>query len=352
MLLEALSNACGPSGYEGPIRQLLIPAVKDHVDEVQVDTMGNVYATKRATGETDFTVMVTAHMDEVGFLITKITSDGMLKFDPVGGFDPRILPGKSLLVGKDNIPGVIGLEAIHHVPREQMYKAPGLEAMVIDIGATSKDSAAAKVAVGDYATFATRFEHLNPGDDPQQGVVKGKALDNRAGCAALVEILQERYPVNVVGVFTVQEEVGLRGAQVAAHRLDPDMAIVLECTTADDLPIDPKKPLGYPRMGEGPCLTLMDRSYIVDRRLVDFLTQVAEAQGIPYQYKKPGLGGTDAGAIHRSRSGIPSAIVAPAARYIHGPTSLMSLSDYQNGIHLVRAALNAADLSTILERAV
>ena len=343
MLLEKLSNEMGVSGKEGAIRKLIIPAIKDHVDEVVVDTMGNVYAHKAATadaGETRPTVLVTAHMDEVGFIITEITHEGMLRFNTVGGFDIRILPGKTVLVGPEKIPGVIGLEAIHNLEAGQYDKTPRLKSLAIDIGAGKKSEAAQKVSPGDYATFDTRFDLLNGDpDETKAGIVKGKAQDNRAGCAMLVELLKREYPVHLSGVFTVQEEIGLRGARVAAHRAAPDMALVLECTTADDLPSKDKE-IRYPRLGEGPCLTIMDRSFIANQRLLDLVEATAAKHNIPYQYKQPSLGGTDAGAIHQSRMGIPAITIAAPARYIHGPAALMSLADFWHCVELVGATLN------------
>lgn len=341
MHLEELSNEAGVSGNEDLIRKIIISALKPIVDDLTVDTMGNVYATKKAQAKTDLTVMITAHMDEVGFMITKVTGDGVLQFATVGGFDARILPGKSLLVGPNKLPGVIGLEAIHHTPDSVRRKVSDINSLVIDIGAPSKEVASAKVAVGDYAVFNTQFGHLNTDpDNSEQGVVKGKALDNRVGCAMLIEMLKSDYPIDVVGVFTVQEEVGLRGAQVAAHRLSPTLAVVLECTTADDLPPATKEEISYPRLGAGPCLTLMDRSYIPNRRLIDLVEDVAQAYQIPYQYKKPGLGGTDAGAIHKSRTGIPTINISVPSRYIHSPAALIELQDFWHSIKLVEMTLN------------
>lgn len=340
MILEQLSNQMGVSGGEGAIRKLIIPAIKNLVDELTVDTIGNVFATKKAPTDNAPTVMIAAHMDEVGFMITKIASSGMLRFTTVGGFDTRLLPGNSVVVGKDKIPGVIGLGAIHNLQPGQYDQAPSLKSLAIDIGASKKEEAAAKVSPGDYATFDTQFEHLN-GDsqNTETGIIKGKALDDRLGCAMLIELLKQDYPVNIVGVFTVQEEIGLRGASVAAHKVNPDMAIVLECTTANDMPIRDKE-IGYPRLGDGPCLTIMDRSFIASQALLDTVEAAAAKHNIPYQYKYPSMGGTDAGAIHQSRAGVPSITIAAPSRYIHSPAALVELADFWHSIKLVAATLN------------
>jgi endoglucanase len=240
-LLEELSNAFGVSSVEEDVRQIIVDAVKPHVDELRADTMGNLFALRRArqprAGE-PLRVMVTAHMDEVGFLITKITSSGQLKFNTVGGFDPRVLLGKPVVVGPKRLPGVIGMKPVHLLKAGERRKVSSPDSMTIDIGATNASPDGVKP--GDFATFATQFSYLGAQPEAEtstrSGRVKGKAFDNRVGCALLVELLQGDYPVDVMGVFTVQEEVGLRGARVAAYSANPDAALVLECTAADDLP--------------------------------------------------------------------------------------------------------------------
>lgn len=344
-LLEDLSNAFGVSSVEEDVRQILVEAVKPHVDELHADTMGNLFALRRARqphlGE-PLRVMVTAHMDEVGFLITKITGSGQLKFKPIGGLDPRVLLGKTVVVGKDRLPGVIGMKPVHLLNSGEYRKVGSIDSMAIDIGATNASPAGVKP--GDFATFATRFSHLgnqpDPKTSPRSGRVKGKAFDNRVGCALLVELLQGDYPLDIIGVFTVQEEVGLRGARVAAYSANPDVALVLECTAADDLPRpDKEDELGIPRLGLGPALTVMDRTAIADRRWVDLLINTAGAQSIPYQFKRPGIGGTDAGAIHVAREGIPTAVVSVPARYIHSPAAIIDLADFWYTEQLLRATL-------------
>ena len=343
MHLEELSNAFGVSSVEDDVRKIIIDAVKPYVDELRADTMGNLFVTRRhrvpVSGK-PLRVMVTAHMDEVGFLITKINGNGQLKFKPVGGFDPRVLLGKAVVVGTERLPGVIGLKPLHLLKRSEYNKVDNTDSMYIDIGA--KDDAVTSVKPGDFATFATKFGYLGgeTNNSVTQGVVKGKALDNRVGCALLIELLQGDYPIDLIGVFTVQEEVGLRGARVAAYTANPDLAIVLECTAADDLPrTDEDAEQGIPRMGEGPAITVMDGTVITNRPLVDLLIDTAEANNIPYQFKCPGIGGTDAGAIHVARQGVPSVVVSVPSRYIHSPAAIIDLTDFWNTEQLVRAAL-------------
>ena len=342
--LEQLSNAFGVSSVEDEVRKIIIDAVEPHADEWRVDTMGNLFVTRKARGATSdspIRVMVTAHMDEVGFMISKIQKNGRLKFESVGGFDPRVLLGKAVVVGQERLPGVIGLKPIHLLERGQDNKVNGIDSMYIDIGADD-DKADGKVNVGDFATFATKFGRLGGQSRSRndRGVVKGKAFDDRAGCAVLLELLKEDYPVELAVVFTVQEEIGLRGARVAAYAANPDLAFILECTAADDLPHpDDDKNDGMPRLGEGPAITVMDRTFIADRRLVDLLIDTAQAEGLPYQFKRPGIGGTDAGAVHLARAGTPSVVVSVPARYIHAPAAILDLADFWNTVKLMQATL-------------
>lgn len=340
MLLEQLSNAFGVSGAENDVRKLIVEAIREQVDDLRVDTMGNVFATKKAGGPAAARVMIVAHMDEVGFMITRIAKSGLLKFRAVGGFDPRVLLGQAVLVGKERMPGVIGLKPTHLLSKSERSRVVSIDAMRIDIGAGGEDEAKGKVKAGDYATFATRFGRLggNGGSRPDEGRIKGKAFDDRAGCAVLVELLRERYPVELVGAFTVQEEIGLRGARVAANAVEPDVAFVLECTMADDLPRKDKEP-SFPRLGAGPVLTVMDRSFIANRQLLRLLVDTAEAGSIPYQFKRPGVGGTDAGAIHLAGSGVPSMVASVPSRYIHAPASIIDLADFRHTVELMRAGL-------------
>lgn len=338
MHLRELSEAFGVSGCEDEVREVIIEAIKDHVDESRVDSIGNLIALKKGTGEVGgglasplLKVMLAAHMDEVGLMITHIEKDGSLRFRPVGSFDDHILLAKAVRIGEKRVPGVIGVKPFHLLKKEERKKVIKVEEMALDIGATSKEEADKAVNIGDYAAFATRFVELG-------STVKGKAFDDRAGCAVLVELLKERYPFDLYAAFTVQEEVGLRGARVAAYAIKPDLAFVLEGTICDDMP---KKRDVSPttEMGKGPAITIMDRSFIADRRLVDLLVETAKELDIPYQFKQPGIGGTDAGAIHLSREGVPSATVSVPCRYIHSPACLLSLTDFENTVKLMKASL-------------
>ncbi len=337
MLIRELSEAMGVSGAEDEVRAIILKAINGHVEDIRIDPLGNVLAVKRGRTRQadDLRVMVAAHMDEVGFMVMGVESDGTLRLGAVGGFDDRILPGLRLLIGKDRVPGVFDWAPIH-LNREQ--KVVELDRLRLDIGASSKEEANGKVKVGDRATFNTSYAERGR-------VAMGKAFDNRVGCAILIDLVQgDPYPFDLHVAFTVQEEVGLRGARVAAQAIQPDVAFVLETTTAHDLPPvekDPEAPRPSPvtELGKGPALTLVDRSVIVDRRLLDHLRDTALAEGIPFQYKRAVTGGTDAGAVFVTNKGVPSAVVSVPCRYIHSPLALCNLDDVANTAKLVRAAL-------------
>ncbi len=332
MLLKELSEARGVSGNEEKVREIIREHIKPYVNEISVDSMGNLIALKKGDGSLPIKVMLAAHMDEIGLMITHIDEKGYLYFRPVGGIDERILPGKRVLVGDKAIPGVIGLKPIHLLKEEERTQIVPAERLAIDIGAGDKGSAEKVVNIGDYATFDVAFQELG------SRRVKGKAFDDRAGCAVLAELVKEQYPFDLYAVFTVQEEVGLRGAKVAAYAIEPDVAFSIEGTVADDLPKE-KDVSPTTRLGHGPAITLMDRSFVAFHPLVRLLVEAAEAEGIPYQFKQPLVGGTDSGAIHLTKKGVPSATVAVPCRYIHSPVSILSLDDFENTIRLMKAAL-------------
>ncbi len=334
MSLRELSEAFGPSGNEAAVRQIVLERIRPFVDEYRIDSIGNLIALKRGTGQSSRKVMVAAHMDEVGLMIVQVDRGGYLRFRPIGGIDPRVLLAKKVLIGDQRIPGVIGVKPVHLLDSKARQQVMKVEDLSIDIGTMGEDDSGRAVKVGDYAVFDTHYEELGPASR----TVKGKALDDRAGCAVLIELLRDRQAYDVYGVFTVQEEVGLRGARVAAYSIAPDAAFVLEGTICDDLPKD-KDQSPTTKLGDGPAITVMDRSFIANQSLVQLLLRTAEQNGIPCQLKQPGLGGTDAGAIHLSREGVPSVAVAVPVRYLHSPVSLLSLDDLDNTIRLMRLAL-------------
>lgn len=336
MTLEALSNAFGPSGCEAKVRRVVIDAIADKVDELQVDHLGNVIAHQKGTQYPTFKVMVSAHMDEVGFMITHIDDNGLLHFTKVGGIDDRVLPAKVVRIGPSEMRGVISVKPVHLTDRAERNKVISYDNMAIDIGVSSKAEAERLVDRGDYAVFDVAFEDLATSSSP---MAKGKAFDDRAGCAVLIELIERGpYPFDFWPVFTTMEEVGLRGAQVAAYRVMPDAAFALEGTICDDGPKDGDTS-PTTAVGKGPAISPMDRSVIADRRLVRLLIETAEAEGIPYQFKQPGKGGTDAGAIHLAKTGVPSVPVSVPSRYIHSPVCMLSKEDLRNTVRLMTATL-------------
>jgi tetrahedral aminopeptidase len=338
LLLEQLSNAFGPAGNEDEVRRILARSLRGRVDELKADALGNLIAFKRGSGaEPRLKVMVDAHTDEVGFMITRFEKNGLLGFRIVGGIDDRLLLAKGVIVGEQRLPGVIVAPPVHLTKADQRKQVIKFDQLAIDIGASSDDEAKEAVRLGDYATFDTRFQAL---ESEELRTVKGKSFDDRAGCAAAAALLDEEYEVDLYLSFSAQEEVGLRGARVAAYRLEPDVAFALEGTVCDDTPKE-QDVSPTTRLGDGPAISIMDRSFIADRRLVELLTSTARAQGIPYQFKQPGVGSTDAGAIHLARAGVPAVAVSVPCRYIHGPVSMLSLRDFDHLVVLMQASLHA-----------
>lgn len=330
-LLERLTNACAVSGDEGEVRAIVLEHIRPLVDEIKVDALGNVLAVKKGQGEKRLRVMLAAHMDEVGFILTHSEESGLFRFEVVGNIDVRLLPGKPVWVGREHVPGVIGAKPVHLTTPEERKQPVNLESLRIDLGLGNQN----KVKVGDRATFATSFARLGPS-------LRAKALDDRLGVATLIELIRHTPPnVDVLAAFTVQEEVGLRGAGVAAYAFDPDLAIVLDCTPAMDLPAwdDSENTQYNARLGAGPAIYMADQATISDPRLVRHLIETAESLKIPYQIRQPGRGGTDAGAIHKQRAGVPSVSVSVPARYTHSPAAIARISDWKNTLALVHAAL-------------
>lgn len=323
MLRDTLKTLCalrGPSGWEDQVREYLIDRLRGSVDEMRVDALGNLICFKKGAVSAPNRLMICAHMDEVGLMITRIDSDGYLHFGPVGGIDRRVLLSKPVLVGEKAIPGVIGLKPIHLTTPEDRESIPKYKELCIDIGAQDREAAEALVAPGDYATFLP--ESLEFGED----MLKSKAIDDRIGCAVMVELLERELPMDVTCVFTVQEEIGTRGAFGAGFSVRPEIALILEGTTAADSPAMPEsKKVCAP--GKGPVIPYMDRASIVDRGLFETLRGICEANAIPWQTKEYLSGGTDAGTIQRSRAGVRVCGVSAAVRYLHAPTSVASLAD-------------------------
>lgn len=345
-LLRQLTEAVGVSGDEYAVRSLLRDLIAPLVDEWRVDPLGNLIALRRGVGASRLRVMVDAHMDEVGLIVTGIDGSGMLQFDVVGGVDAQVLAGAVVQVGRDRIPGVIGLRPIHYLRTSAERTAkPEVQALRIDIGVNDKAAANGKVKVGERAVFWAPYEEMGYDDIGRSAV--GKALDNRAACAALVTLLRgERYPFDLYAAFTVQEETGMAGATAAAYAIRPDVALVLECTPAYDLPND--LDLGSnTELGKGPALYVMDSRAVQHPRLVQHIMRTAEARQIPFQVRRPGGGGTNTGVIQRALGGCAAAAIGLPGRYAHTGVTTVNLRDYEQYVALTDAALRTlpADLS-------
>lgn len=329
MLLEKLCNAASPSGYEGEVREIIINEIKNYVDEVKVDRMGNIIAHKKGKGKT---VVVDAHMDEIGFVVTGYNEDGTLKFTALGLVDNKVVPCKNVVIGKDKIPGVIGLKPIHLQSSEENNKIVSISSLCIDIGAKSKEEAKNTVAIGEYAVFTTKFEAF--GED----LLKGKALDNRVGCAIIIELLKEEYNCNLYGVFSTQEEIGGRGAYVAAYNINPDISIILEGTVCGDMPNNSEYRKAT-ELKKGPAISIMDTISIFDYDIIEDIKNVAIKENISYQIRKSSVGHNDGGSYIMSGSGTKAATISVPCRYIHSAISVCNKEDYKNTIKLTREYL-------------
>lgn len=335
-LLENLCNASAVSGDEGQVRKIVLEQIKPVADEVKVDPLGNVLAVRHAQTrpgqkQSPVRVMVAAHMDEVGFMITADDGEGIYRFNLVGGVDVRQLVGKPVVIGKEMISGIIGAKPIHLTTSSERKNTLTIENLRIDVGHSGRN-----IKPGDRATFATAFSRLGPS-------MRAKALDDRLGVATLIELVKNSPPgVELLAAFTVQEEVGVRGARVAAYAFDPQIGIALDCTPAYDLPTwDGEENTVYnTRLDAGPALYIADSSTLSDPRLIRHFVETAEALGLPYQFRQPGGGGTDAGAIHKQRAGIPSISISVPGRYLHTPAAIVRVSDWQHTLQLVFAALS------------
>ena len=329
-LLRELTEAVSVSGEESEVRKIIRRELKGLADEVCVDAMGSVIAVKRAKTRNPIKVLFDAHMDEVGMMLTN-GSDGTFSFRTVGGIDPRQLAGKTVWVGKDHVPGVIGAKAIHLLTSDERKQAIKTSSLKIDVGEENKG----KVKPGDRATFATKFERIGPS-------IVAKAIDNRIGCAILLKLLKN-VPDHVEfhAVFAVQEEVGLRGARTAAYGVNPDLAIAVDSTPAGDLPRhDRKDSHRYnTKLGSGPAIYTLDSGTLSDPRLISHLVKVGDRYKIPYQFRQPGPGGTDAGSIHLQRGGIPAVSVSVPGRYAHTAAMVCRVRDWENTLNLLSAFL-------------
>jgi endoglucanase len=330
-LLETLCTARGISGNEDQVRDLILKEITTYADTIEINPLGSIIAFKKGKDRAKTKLMLNAHMDEVGLIITAVTKEGLLKFATVGGIDRRVLCGKSVTV-RGNLPGVIGAKPIHMLKEEEREKSVPIEDLYIDIGAKDKEEALKYVIPGDIVCFDSIFDTAN-------GMIKSRALDDRAGCVILIDILKNELPYDMTFVFAVQEEIGMRGAHTAAYAVNPQAAIVVESTTAADIPgVEEEKQVCH--VGSGPVLSFMDKGAIYDKDYYNTAFDAAQAIGVPCQIKEAVAGGNDSGAIHVTRGGVRTIAVSLACRYLHSPVGLISQDDFHASEKLVAELAN------------
>ena len=332
-LLNKLCSLNGTSGREEKIREFIISQIQGKC-EYSVDPLGNIIAFKKGEKAPKGRIMLDAHMDEVGFIITGITDDGFLKFATVGGIDEKVIVGRECVVGDKEINGVFGIKPIHLVDKEDELTAPKKDDLYIDIGANSKKEAEEYVSPGDSAYFKGDFTALG------SGFIKAKALDDRAGCLILINLINSALEYDTYFTFTVQEEVGLRGAGAACYAVKPDYALIIETTTAADVSgIEGCDRVCVP--GDGPVISFMDGATVYDREMFSLAFDVAKNSGIKCQAKTRVAGGNNAGAVHKSLCGIRTLALSLPCRYLHSPSCVISESDLYESEKLVREMIKA-----------
>ena len=338
-LLATLSNAFGPPGNEEDVREVLKKELGEYADEVRVDKLGNIFFHHHGKKEYP-NVMLAAHMDEVGFMVTFIEKNGFLRFQTLGGITSNLMPGQVILLRKGSkgyLKGIIGTKPPHIMTEEEQKNIVPIEELFIDIGAESLEEANRKgVEIGTPGVFDIEFAELGG------GYLMGKAFDDRAGCIVLVEVFKalRDSPYNLIAVGTVQEEVGGRGARTAAWQIDPAYGLALEGTFAADVPGSREDRMSANLKG-GPVITIMDRTTITHPIILKTLIKLGKEKSIPFQFKKVPMGGTDAGAIHLTKAGVLSGTVAVPCRYIHGPASVTHVDDLNSTIALVTEFVKA-----------
>ena len=318
---EELCNLCAVSGDEGAVRDYVCRALEGNPTvSWQIDPLGNLLVEKKGAQRAPHHLMVSAHMDEVGLIVTHVQDGGLLEIAAVGGVDASVVIGRQFLVGRQHIPGIVGTKPVHLLSKEQRSQLPTFDGLVLDIGASSAEEARKLAPEGTCAYFCPYFRTL--GD----GRVCSKAIDDRAGCALLLGLLEQELPYDITAAFLVQEEIGLRGATAAAYTVAPEFALVLEATTAADI-VGASGGERVCTLGGGPVISFMDRSTMYDKGMYQAAFAQCQAQGIPCQTRTRIAGGNDSGAIHVSRGGVRTLAVSLPCRYLHSPSCVADLAD-------------------------
>ena len=341
-LFKTLTELQGAPGNEHPVRSFMREELKKYSDEIIQDNLGGVFGVKKATGPR---VMVAGHMDEVGFMVTKITKNGMIRFQTLGGWWSQVLLAQRVQIMTDNGPviGVIGSIPPHNLTPEQRKKPMEIKNMLIDIGADDKaDAERIGIKPGQAILPICPFTPM-----ANEKKILAKAWDNRYGCGLSIELLKElqneTLPNELYSGATVQEEVGLRGAQVAANMIQPDIFYALDASPANDMSGDEKE---FGQLGKGALLRIFDRTMITHRGMREFILDTAESNDIPYQYFIS-QGGTDAGKVHLSNDGVPSAVIGICSRYIHTSASIIHVDDYVAAKELLVKLVKSTDQNTV-----
>lgn len=326
-MLEKLCQLNGISGNEKNVREFIIKQI-DGFCEYRVDNLGSIIADKKGKKTPLKKIMVAAHMDEVGFIITAIKEDGSLVISPVGGMDPAVAIGRQVTVN-NQYNGVIGAKAIHNLTDEERKIPPEFKDMYIDIGAKTRKDALKYVSLGDTATFRSDFIEFG------NGYLKGKAIDDRYGCKSMIDLICGDIDYDTTFVFTVQEEIGTRGAKASAYSVAPEFAIVLETTTAADIPaVSGEKKVC--ELSKGAVVSYMDRGTIYDKEIYNLAFSTAKENNIPIQTKTMVAGGNDSGAIHLSGKGVRTLAISAPCRYLHSPSCVVYKDDLKACEELVK----------------
>ena len=333
-MFDNLKELCllnGTSGNEDAVREYIINEIKDYA-EYHIDNLGNIIAFKKGKKVPHKKIMLDAHMDVVAIIVTSIQSDGTLTVDTVGGVDASVVIGRQVIVGREKLVGVAGAKAIHKLSKDEREKKPEIDSLYIDFGAENADDAKKYVMPGDIVYFSS--DYIEFGDN----MIKSKALDDRFGCALLIELIKSELEYDVYFTFTVQEEIGLRGAKTAAFGVDPDIAIIVEATTAADIEgvPDNKKVC---RLGDGAVVSFMDRSTMYDRKLYNYAFEISKEKNIKCQTKTMIAGGNNSGAVHVSGNGVRTIAVSAPCRYLHSPSCVVKKDDLVSCYEMVKALL-------------
>ena len=324
--IALLSALPGVSGDEALVRDAIYAQIQSCADDITIDPLGNLIVFKKGKETPAKRLLFSAHMDEVGFIITFIEESGLLRFAPVGGIDSRVVVGRGVEIGAQRLYGVIGTKAVHHQSVREQEEPLSIDRLYMDIGAQSKAEAQALVQPGDRAVFDSRFTKLGDWTNPLGGQILSKALDDRAGCAILIDLLHTDLPYDCYFTFTVQEENGCIGAIAAGYTVAPDIAIAVETTTASDIPDVPPDKM-FCRFGGGPVVSFMDRGTVYDSGLYALALTTAQEKKIPIQAKTGVAGGNESRSLQVSRGGARTLAVSMPCRYLHAPSCTLRVSD-------------------------